>query len=314
MEQEAKKNNWLVDYRQSITSQDGEDGVIEKVFEVIGGTNKWCVEFGAGSGRKSNNTWNLIVNRGWSAVLIEAERALFQDLKKRYEENKRVACVLAAVAAEGRYALDNILRGTNIPVAFDFLSIDIDGHDYHVWEAVKNYEPRVVTIEINPDIPAGCDFVQPKDIMATGGSSLSAMSRLAQTKGYELVYTFGVNAIFVKKELFSKFGIVDNSLTALSSVSSSSCQFFQFYDGSIVLTGVDRRKILAYRKKIKDAPVWVFENGKLYPVRFTRDRRVARLVKNILKKTFFYSLFYPLVKEVCGWADFRRKKRIKRMI
>lgn len=310
MEQEAKKNNWLLGYRQNITSQNGEDGVIQKIFGVIGETNRWCVEFGAGSGKKSNNTWNLIVNKGWSAVLIEAERALYQDLNKRYEENKQVTCILAAVTAEGKYALDNILRETNIPATFDFLSIDIDGQDYHVWEAVKKHEPRVVMIEINPDIPAGCDFVQPKEIIATGGSSFLAMSRLARTKGYELVYVFGVNAIFVKKELFFKFGIADNSLTTLSPLRLSPYQFFQFYDGSIVLTGIERRKVLAYRKKIKAAPVWVFENNKLYPVTFTRDRRAVRMIKNILKKTFFYSLFYPLVKEACGWAELRRKKKL----
>lgn len=310
MEQEAKKNNWLVDCRQSITSQNGEDGVIGKIFEVIGDGGKWCVEFGAGSGKKCNNTWNLITNKGWSAVLVEAEKALYLDLKKYYQDNRHVACVWGVVAAEGSGTLDNILAQTDTPLVFDFLSIDIDGHDYHVWDAVKIYQPRVVMIEINPNIPIDLRFIQPKNIRACGGSSLLAVVELARRKGYELVYTYGVNAVFVERELFGKFGIINNAPAAMIFESRPQYNFFQFYDGSIVLLGAERRKVLAYRKKIKDASVWVFENNKLYPIKFTRDRRAVRAIKNILKKTFFYSLFYFLVKEVYGWADFRRKKRI----
>ena len=41
------KNDWSLDHRKKITSQCGEDGIIEKIFEMIGVQNKWCVEFGA---------------------------------------------------------------------------------------------------------------------------------------------------------------------------------------------------------------------------------------------------------------------------
>ncbi len=52
--------------------------------------------------------------------------------------------------------LDEILSKTKITNNFDLLSIDIDGDDYHVWEAMDRYQPKVVIIEINirdkPDI------------------------------------------------------------------------------------------------------------------------------------------------------------------
>lgn len=313
MEEEKKENNWLTAYKNNVTSQNGEDGVIEKIFQVIGTDSKWCVEFGAGSGKKGNNTWNLIENNGWMSVLIEAENVLYQDLKRYYQNNPRVVCVHAVVAAVGKQALDNILATTAIPEDFDFLSIDIDGYDYHVWEAVRKYRPRVVMIEINPNIPIDLEFVQPRNIRACGGSSLSAMSKLARSKGYELVVAFGVNAIFVKKELFSRFGIHDNSpvvFLASQSASSVGNVFFQFYDGSIVLLGVKRDKVLAYRKKIKNALVWVYEDGKLYPVKFTRDWIMVRMIKNIVKATGVYYFCYPLVKKICGWLDFRRRNNI----
>lgn len=313
---ETKSNNWLCDYRKRINSQSGEDGVIEKIFEVIGTANKWCVEFGASSGNKGNNTWRLIKEKGWSAVLLEAERALYHELCGYYSDDKQVVCLNETVSDGGLHSLDNILQKTNIPVEFDFVSVDIDGHDYHVWEAVVIYRPRVVMIEINPGIPLNMDFIQPKDIKTSCGSSLSAINKLAQKKGYQLIFASGVNAIFVREDLYDKFGIADNSPKEILCAPESgglknSGIFFQFYDGSIVLLNVPRTNLLAYRKKIKEQSVWVWENDKLYPVNFTYDRRLNRFAKNFIKKTFLYVLLYSLVKIIYGWMDRRKKRNIK---
>jgi len=56
---------------RNVTSQYGEDGIIARIFELIGTRNKWCVEFGASDGQYLSNTWDLINNHGWSAVLAE---------------------------------------------------------------------------------------------------------------------------------------------------------------------------------------------------------------------------------------------------
>ena len=42
------------------------------------------------------------------------------------------------------------------------------------------------------------------------GSSLKALTRLAQSKGYELVAATDWNGFFVRKDLFGLFGIQDN--------------------------------------------------------------------------------------------------------
>ena len=82
-------------------------------------------------------------------------------------------------AADG---LDAILARTPIPADFDVLSIDIDGNDYHVWNAVARYKPRVVVIEYNPTIPAAVDFVQPADMSINQGASITAQARLGKQK------------------------------------------------------------------------------------------------------------------------------------
>ena len=63
---------YLQEFRRDVTSQYGEDGIIEKTLELLDEPTKWCVEFGAWDGRHLSNTYDLIVNKGYSAVMIEA--------------------------------------------------------------------------------------------------------------------------------------------------------------------------------------------------------------------------------------------------
>lgn len=301
------ENNWLASHRQSVTSQNGEDGVIAKIFEIIGCKNRWCVEFGAGSGKKDNNTWRLIAEAGWLAVLIESDKAVYKDLEQYYKGNKQIVCFNKLVAARGRDSLDNILRQTDIPTDFDLLSIDIDGHDYHVWQALAGYKPRVVLIEFNPKIPIDTEFIQPVDRKISAGSSLLALVRLGKLKGYELVYSHATNAIFVKEELFGLLAIEDNSPATLASGLRPVGRFFESYDGSIVLLDYDRAKLLSPRKKIQSFPVWIWQEQKLYPIIFRRDNRLVRWLKNIIKSTFLYPLFKTLIQKMYGRAEYRRK-------
>ena len=298
--------NSLARYRKTITSQYGEDGVIERIFEIIGAQNKWCVEFGAGS--DNNNTWYLVNEKDWRAVLIEAHPVYYKELVKNYVGNKRVICLDDFVHFKGGNTMDVILKKTPIPRDFDFLVIDIDGHDYQVWEAVQEYHPRVVMIEYNGNIPLDVSFVQPPDsrVIRTG-SSLHALVELGREKGYELVYAHIANAIFVRKELFPQLGIQDNSPEALVEPFWPLRRFFQAYDGSIVLMGGERKQIFAYKKKISMHPVWFFADRGLFPVEFSYDRKAARFIKNLFKNRFFYALLYPFVVRFYS-RRWRRKK------
>lgn len=227
--EQKRKNNWLAEYRKKSVSQFGEEGVLEKVFEVIGAENKWCVEFGAISGKNDSTSWHFINNNGWSGVLIEANPVYYKQLEENYRNTDAVTCINAYVNFEGENKLDNLLERTNIPKNFDFLSIDIDGNDYHVWDAFNKYEPRVVMIEYNGFIPSDIDFIQPRDMNVQQGSSLSAIVSLAKTKGYELVYAHMFNAIFIKKELFELFKMMNNSPSELTIGDFPDTRFFSTF-------------------------------------------------------------------------------------
>lgn len=228
---------WSQAHLRDVTSQCGEDGVIERIFEIIGEGDRWCVEFGALDGKTLSNTYNLIHNRSWSGVLIEADRRKFRRLQKTYAGNPNAILLHQFVEFDGPNTLDRILATTPIPRSFSFLSIDIDGADYHVWESIEVVQPRVIVIEFNPTIPNDIEFVQAKDMAVHQGVSLLALVKLGAAKGYELVATTSWNAFFVRRELFEKFRLSDNSPAALHDDSKYRTRLFQLFDGTLVLDG-----------------------------------------------------------------------------
>jgi len=279
-----RPNAWLNSYTRKVTSQYGEDGIIAKALEVIGRADNWCVEFGSWDGRKCSNTYNLIEAKGYSAVLIEASAKRFANLKENFRHNDKVICLNEFVGFDSADGLDVILGRTEIPKDFDVLSIDIDGNDYHVWEAVKEYRPKVVVIEFNPTIPKTVEFVQRRDFGVTQGSSLLSISKLSKSKGYELVAVTKNNGIFVDSKYFGLFGIEDNSLEALWTDESFITHIFCGYDGTIFIRGYGKSPwhlIPLKESKMQILPRWAIKRvGDWNPLR----RKLGRFCRRLLKE------------------------------
>jgi hypothetical protein len=253
-------NSWLLDHASIRNSQYGEDGIIEKIIEVMGDSIGWCVEFGAWDGRHLSNTFDLIANRGFGAVLIEASDERFEVLSKNYADNPKVHPVCAFVGFTADDGLDSILAKTSIPLEFDFLSIDIDGNDYHVWDAVTVYRPRCVVIEYNPTIPSSIEFVQPPDMKINQGSSALSLKKLGQKKDYELVSMTDGNCIFVRSELFELFGINDNSIEAMRPNENEVTYLFSGFDGTVFLRGSRKLPWIGFpilEKDVQVVPRWL---------------------------------------------------------
>jgi hypothetical protein len=105
--------------------------------------------------------------------------------------------------------IQDLFTKYDVPADFDLLSIDIDGNDYWVWNALDRFEPRVVIVEYNvffmpmtaKTIAYNPNHIWDKDHYGLyHGASLAAFDRLARSKGYTLVYTepYCPNAIFVR--------------------------------------------------------------------------------------------------------------------
>lgn len=197
-------------FRKVVTSQWGEDGIIEEIFRRIGTENEFCVEFGAWDGKHLSNSWDLWHNKGWSAILIEGDRERCDALAQSLRDFPKAKAHHAYVAAEGENSLDHILTRLGAPPRLDLLSIDIDSDDYYVFESLRSFTPRLVVVEYNPTVPPETDLVQARGEYF--GASARALVRLARGKGYKLVCCTETNCFFVLDADFARLGIPEPSL------------------------------------------------------------------------------------------------------
>lgn len=135
---------------RSVFSQFGEDGVIERLFEIIPPGPKYAVEFGALDGVKNSNTRNLILSHGWSALLIEGEPKRANSMIKTYAGMPKVKAIQAWVYPGN---IEILFEENGVPVDLDLLVIDIDSNDYYVWRAIHDFHPKIVQVEANPSFP-----------------------------------------------------------------------------------------------------------------------------------------------------------------
>lgn len=191
----------LLKYKNNVYSQNGEDGIIDKIFEVIGSKNNICCEFGAWDGIHLSNTRNLIA-KGWKSVQIEGDKAKFKNLLFNYKNNQRIYCFNEYVNAK-QNSLSKILKKYNIfalASQMDFLSIDIDGLDFEVFKSLDIY-PRVICIEVNAGhSPNSNKYIKNLIAKKNIGQPLGLFSRVAATKGYKLICYTG-NAFYLKENI-----------------------------------------------------------------------------------------------------------------
>lgn len=174
-------------------TQFGEAGMRAHIFDRIGVQSRVCVEFGANDGLSCSNTAQLWRNDHWKAVCVESDPALFQSLYSNSRMHN-VIRVNTHVTPAGPYCIARILADRGIDDV-DFMSIDIDGDDFHVLAQLA-CRPRVICIEANPTIPP---HVELHDTAPGGsiGASMLAIERLASRVGYRFVGSSYCNAFLV---------------------------------------------------------------------------------------------------------------------
>ena len=245
----------LLQYENSVYSGGGEDGVIEKIFEIIEPTTKFSVEFGAGDGKLASNSYRLIEQEGWGSLQIEGDPERAKLMRDNLAEFPRVTALEAWVWPGN---IEILLEENGVPRDFDLLVIDIDSNDYYVWRAIQSFRPKVVMIEVNPAYAPPQKMVidfHPMnywDYSGYHGASLQSLADLGKKKGYELLYhlSHGGNAVFVDEKYFPLFGIRDNSPETLFNAPDDETRERLLNIGRRVLRWQDlkiRKKILTHR-------------------------------------------------------------------
>lgn len=201
-------------YEKRLISQNGEDGVLQKIFNLIGATSKYYVEFGAGQGNFCSNTKYFREKYGWSGLLLEGS----------CQEDHSINLHQEFITAEN---INDLFKKYNVPKEFDLISIDIDRNDFYVWKALSlYYKPRVVIIEFNSLFNSNEDKVIKYDPYAVWdaseyfGASILALYNLGRKLGYSLVYqeSNATNLFFIRDDVIESSKIKFKNMNDVSKI------------------------------------------------------------------------------------------------
>jgi hypothetical protein len=192
-----------------VFSQFGEDGIIQFLVQRVPIENRVFVEFGVEDYAESNTRF-LLVNDAWRGLIIDAGTA-----HQRFLDDSRLAwrtTIDAVTSFIDRDNVNDVIRGGGVSGDIGLLSIDIDGNDYWVLDAIDSVAPRILVTEYNslfgPDhavtVPYDAGFVREQKHFSHlyWGASLAAMAQAADAKGLALVggNRAGNNAFFVRRD------------------------------------------------------------------------------------------------------------------
>jgi len=218
----------LFDSRKVHHSQNGEDGIIEKLLSLAKIDGGYFVEFGAGDGLRWSNTYRLFEN-GWSGCLIEGNADLYQRICHNVADD-RVLKINAIIEESGDNSLDILLNRHGVE-KIDLLSIDVDSDDLRIWEGIKLFDPGIVIIEYNPVIPFDTRYVNPTG-KQHGNSALSIFES-ARDRGYVLIEGTNTNLIFARPRIIDGTGIAEKPLQRIRD-QTFQLRYFFGYDGTLL--------------------------------------------------------------------------------
>jgi hypothetical protein len=209
---ENRNSTDLRDHEFKVFSQWGEDGIIQYLCRSIAIENRTFIEFGVEDFTESNCRF-LLMKDNWSGFVIDGSADNIKKLKGSYYYWKyRIDAIDAFITREN---INELLARSGFDDDLGILSVDIDGNDYFVLEAIEKFRPRILICEYNAlfggvrkiSVPYEADFNRTKKHFSNlyFGCSLAAITHLAGKRGYSLVGTnsSATNAFYVRNDLLS---------------------------------------------------------------------------------------------------------------
>jgi len=212
---------WISNQRQGIEianlseaefqvySQWGEDGIIDWLISNLPDIKKSFVEFGVEDYQESN-TRHLLIGRNWRGMVLDGSKnnvkyICSQDIYWRHD-------LIAKHAFINKDNINKLIADSGLKGDIGLLSVDIDGNDYWVWQAIEVVTPAIVVCEYNAvlgdefalSIPYEATFQRTRAHYSNlyFGASIRALVLLGESKGYKFVGTnsSGCNAFFVRQD------------------------------------------------------------------------------------------------------------------
>lgn len=204
-----KKITEISEAEFSVTSQFGEDGIIQYLISHMSISNPYFVEIGTEDYEESNTRF-LLQNLNYKGLLIEANPECVQKIRQTDLVWRHTLDIEQTRVEPDN--IESIFAKYKTPSDLALLSIDIDGMDYWVWNAINSISPSIVVMEYNhrfgPDqsvtVPYSKNFDRSEAHYSNiyFGASLAALTHLAKAKKYSLVgcNRAGNNAFFVRND------------------------------------------------------------------------------------------------------------------
>ena len=200
----------LADAEFRVSSQWGEDGIIEWLANKIPNCGGTFVEFGVENYLESNTRF-LLQHRHWRGLVLDGNGAKLDRLKHDSIYWRHDLTALEAFIT--RENINELISEAGFGGDIGLLSIDIDGQDFWVLETLDVVSPKILICEYNAVLGDLHSITVPLDpnfrrfnAHWSGqyfGASLPAIRLLAERKGYVFCGTNsnGVNAFFVRGDV-----------------------------------------------------------------------------------------------------------------
>jgi hypothetical protein len=262
----ALQDTGIVNSEFKVFSQWGEDGIIQYLIRHVPIERKLFVEFGVENYAESNTRF-LVLNNLWAGLVLDGSAENVEQIKRDsiYWSNN----LKAEQTFITKDNIDDVITRNGIGGDIGLLSVDIDGNDYWVWEAITSISPRIVICEYNSLFGPVAKVTTPYDpafVRDTAhhskvyyGASIAALSALASKKGYSLVAgnSAGNNVFFVRNDLLGGLQV----LTPVQAYRQS--RFREYHDEQGGLTFYDFATRL---EKLKGMPLHDLTTGTVRPL------------------------------------------------
>lgn len=126
-----------LEYKNNVHSRNGNDGIIEFIFDQLNIKNGSFIDFGAGNCELYSNSFSL-VQKGWTGLMIENNSKKFVKLMNLYESFNNITFLRELVSYYDDCNLDTIIESIGYHnKGFDFISINVGGLEYNIFKSIK---------------------------------------------------------------------------------------------------------------------------------------------------------------------------------
>ena len=204
-------------YEYKKTSQNNEDGIIEHLINKLNIKNFNFIEIGFDY--YENNLINSLkkANKGLFVDASNEKVLIFKNIIKFFFKKRKIFVKNSFITKDNINKIISEYFSNDEEI--DFISIDVDGVGYYIFENLK-FRPKIICIEYNfwfgkdakCSIPYSENFKWEIGSIYSG-ASLNAICSLALSKDYYLVAleSSSVNAFFIRGDLKNQFKILDPS-------------------------------------------------------------------------------------------------------